>query len=291
MRRAALLFNPRAGAHRAKRLAAIRGALASEFALELQPTLDPAHCRALAAAALAERLDALFVLGGDGTLRVVAGVVAGSDLAVGILPGGTTNVVARALGLPVEPLAAARLLARAEPRRLDLGRCGDDVFLMQLSGGLDAHIMAAVDPRLKRRLGRGAVAWTGVREWLRYRFPRFRLELDGRAVEATGFVVANLAEYAGSFRIVPGARPDDGRLDLLLFHGERRRAALGFALDLARERHLARPDVQLVAAREIRLLAPAGAVVQADGDAFTPALPLAIGLAADSIRLLAPAEG
>jgi len=287
VRRAALLFNPRAGAHRAKRLAAIRGALAGEFALELQPTRDPAHCRALAGAALTERLDALFVLGGDGTLRVVAGVVAERELAVGILPGGTTNVVARALGLPAEPVAAARVLARAEPRRFDVGRCGDEVFLMQLSGGLDARIMAAVDPRLKRRLGQGAIAWTGVREWLRYRFPAFRLELDGRAVEATGFVVANLAEYAGSFRIVPGARADDGQLDLLLFHGAHRRAALGFAFDLARGRHLARPDVELAAAREIRLLAPEGAVVQADGDAFTPTLPLAIGLAEESILLLA----
>ncbi len=288
MRRAALLFNPRAGAHRAKRLDAIRAALAAEFELELEPTRGPAHCRELAAQALGAALDALFVLGGDGTLRVVAGVVAGSELAVGILPGGTTNVVAGALGLPADPVAAARALARGTPRRFDVGRCGQDVFLMQLSGGLDARIMASVDPRLKRRLGKGAVAWAGVREWLRYRFPGFQLELDGRAVEATGFVVANLAEYAGSFRIVPGARADDRRLDVLLFRGRRRRDALGFALDLARERHLARPDIEVVTARELRLVAPADTVVQADGDAFTPALPLAVGLADQSIQLLAP---
>ncbi len=102
-------------------------------------------------------------------------------MALGALPGGTTNVVALALGLPADPVEAARRLATAEPRPFDLGRAGDDDFLMQLSGGLDARVMASVDPRLKRRLGKGAVAWAGVREWWRYRFPAFALEIDGRA--------------------------------------------------------------------------------------------------------------
>lgn len=291
MRRAALLFNPRAGRRRGAGLEAIRSELErGGFDLDFQATEGPAHCRALARRAVEERLDALFVLGGDGTLRIVASALAGSPVPLGALPGGTTNVVALALGLGRDPVAAARRLAVAEPRSFDLGRAGDDDFLMQLSGGLDARVMASVDPRLKRRLGKGAVAWAGLREWWRYRFPAFGLEIDGRATEATGFVVANLAEYAGRYRIVPGAKSDDRRLDLLLFRGRRRRAALGFALDLARGRHLARADVEVVPFDRLRIRSPWPLALQYDGDPFETAPPLEVSLAPERLLVLAPAR-
>jgi diacylglycerol kinase family enzyme len=289
LRRAALLFNPRAGAHRTKHVAEIRAALADEYALEVHPTSGPDHCRELARRALEERFESLFVLGGDGTLRVVAGVLAGSEVAVGALPGGTTNVVALSLGLPFDPVAAARLLARAEPRAMDLGRCGEELFLMQVSGGLDATIMANADPSLKRRLGKGAIVLAGLREWRRYRFPEIALEIDGAPTSATGFVVSNLAEYAGGFRIVPGARADDHQLEILLFRGRRRRDALGFALDLARGRHDRRADVEIRRVELVRVLGPEGRPLQFDGDPFVPRLPIAIGLAAERLFVLAPA--
>jgi len=289
VRRAALLFNPRAGQHRTKRLDAIRAELvAGGWSLEFRATESPEHCRELALGAVEEGLDALFVLGGDGTLRVAASALAGSGVALGALPGGTTNVVALALGLPFDPVAAARRLAAGAPRRFDLGRAGEDLFLMQLSGGLDARVLAAVDPRLKRRIGKGAVLVAGLREWRRYDFPLFELDVDGRSVTATGFVAANLAEYGGRLRIVPDARADDGRLDLLLFRGQRRRDVFRFALDLLRERHVERDDVELVTASRVRLLSAAGGALQLDGDPYVPSLPLAIGLAAASIDLLVP---
>lgn len=289
MRRALLLFNPRAGAHRSKRVEAIRDALAGGYAVEIAPTTDPDHCRELARRALGERHAALFVLGGDGTLRVVASVLAGSDVAVGALPGGTTNVVAMSLGLPLDPVAAARLLAAARPRAMDLGRSGDEPFLMQLSGGLDATIMANADPRLKKRFGKGAIVVAGLREWRRYRFPEIALEIDGEATTVTGFVVSNLAEYAGRFEIVPGARADDRQLEILLFRGRRRRDALGFALDLARGRQTRRADVEVRLVERVRVLAPADRPLQYDGDPFTPELPLEIALAEERLLVLAPA--
>ena len=269
-------------------MAAIRGALAGEFALETVPTSGPDHCRAVARRALADGLDALFVLGGDGTLRVVASVLAGSEVAVGALPGGTTNVVALSLGLPQDPVAAARILARAEPRAMDLGRCGDEPFLMQVSGGLDATILANADLRLKRRLGKGAIAIAGLREWRRYRFPEIALEIDGDAATVTGFVVTNLAQYAGAFEIVPGARADDRQLEILLFNGRRRRDAFGFAIDLARGRHARRADVEIRRVEGVRVVAPMGRPLQYDGDPFTPTLPLDIALAAERLLILAP---
>ncbi len=292
MRRAVLIWNPRAGQRRARRaLAEIRRVLESGFELSLEPTSGPDHCRAVARRALDEKLDVFFVLGGDGTLRVAAGVLAGSEVAIGALPGGTTNVVAGALGLPADPVAAARALLTAAPTFLDLGQSNGEPFLMQLSGGLDAEIMAHVNLRTKKLLGKGAVAIAGVREWFRYRFPSFSFEIDGEAkgaVEATGFVVANLPQYAGQFTIVPGASGYDRKLELLLFHGRRRRDAAGFALALARGRHLERGDVEVRSFTSLRIAAPAALQLQADGDAFVAAAPLTVTLAPERLKILAP---
>ena len=289
MRSAALLFNPRAGHRRgARRFRRIREELRRSFQLEEWATEGPRHCRELARRAVERGYDAVFVLDGDGTLRVAATELAGTATALGPLPGGTTNVVAHALGLPADPVAAARLLATAPTRELDVGRAGEGVFLMQVSGGLDARVMAAVDPRWKRRFGKLAVAWCGFGEWRRYRFPEFTLEVDGATTTATGFVVANLAEYAGGFRIVPEARADDRQLELLLFRGRRRRDALGFAIDLVRGCHAARADVEIRRITSVRLLAPARLALQGDGDPFAATPPFELRLSSRRLRVLAP---
>ena len=290
MRRAALLVNPRAGRRRgARTLERIAAELRRSFALEVISTEGPRHCRELARRAVQDGLDALFVLGGDGTLRVAAGELLGSATALGPLPGGTTNVVATALGLPRDLVAAARALATGSAREMDAGRAGEGVFLMQVSGGLDARVMAAVDERWKRRFGKLAIAWTALREWARYAFPLYTLEVDGEPVAATGFVVANLAEYAGGFAIVPGARADDRQLELLLFRGRRRRDALGFALDLARGRHARRADVEIRRLGRVVLVDPSPLVLQGDGDPLTATPPFELRLSARRLRVLAPA--
>ena len=104
-------------------------------------------------------------------------------------------------------------------------------------------------------------------------------------------MVANLAQYAGRFEIVPGARGDDRQLELLLWRGRRRRDALGFALALARGRHTARADVEIRRVERVRLLAPASLALQGDGDPFLAEAPLELGLAGERLRVLAPAVG
>jgi diacylglycerol kinase (ATP) len=295
LRRATLLFNPTAGQRRAARaLPSILELLQARFDLAVASTESPQAGRQVAQRAIEENCEVLFALGGDGTLNVLAEVLAGSGVALAPLPGGTTNVVALALGLPRDPLAAARTLADGAVRELDLGEfrspAGGGVFLMQLSGGLDAEVMAELAPRAKRRFGKLAVAWSGVRVWARYRFPAFALAADGERFAVTGFVVANLAEYAGGFAIVPGARADDRQLELLLFRGRSRRAALGFALALARGSHTRRRDVEIRRVATVRLLAPAQLRLQRDGDPFLAAVPCEIALAPRGLRVLAPAR-
>jgi diacylglycerol kinase family enzyme len=291
MRRAALLFNPRAGQGRgARTLDGIVAALRAAWSLEVLPTEGPRHCKQLARRAVEDGLAAVFVLGGDGTLRVAARELLGTPVALGPLPGGTTNVVAYALGLPRDPVAAARELAAGDVRALDAGRAGESgVFLMQLSGGLDARVLAAVDLRLKRRLGKLAVVWAGLREWSRYRFPSFALEVDGERIAATGFVAANLAEYAGNFAIVPGARADDAQLELLVYRGTRRRQALAFAFDLARGRHCDRPDVEVRRISRLIVASPDPLLLQGDGDWFAAAPPFEVRLSTRRLHVLVPA--
>lgn len=290
-RTAVLIFNPAAGAHRAEALIAnvAAGLRASGFAVELAPTTRPGDATALARVAAAREVDAVFALGGDGTVREVAAGVLGTPTALGILPAGTTNVVARAFGIPRSATAAARGAGAWSVRAIDAGLCGDEPFLMQATAGLDAAVVAAVPGAAKARWGIAAVGMQGVREWQRYGWPELELEADGESTTATFAAVCNLAEYAGSFRLAPSARPDDRQLDLVLFRGRGRAEYLGFAFDLARGCHTARADVEVRRVESVRFLGPAGARAQIDGDALELALPLRITLAPERLRLLAPA--
>lgn len=288
-RRAALLWNRTAGrGRRAELVESVADTLSVAYDVERRATESVDEGLHAVRQVVADGLDALFVLGGDGSLRLAAAELLGTPIALGPLPGGTTNVVVRALGLPTDPLAAARELATGRVREIDVGRAGDGLFLMQVSGGLDARVMAAVDPRWKRRFGRLAIAWTALREWARYRFPLFTLEIDGQSTTAAGFVVANLAEYAGALRIVPEARPDDRQLDLLLFRGRRRRHALGFALDLARGRHGQRHDVSTQPIDRVRVVGPERLELQSDGDPLTDRSPFELRISSRRLRVLSP---
>lgn len=291
MPRILLIRNPQAGGLRgARRLAAVRAAIGrAGVALEEFPCDAPgASEQAAREAAARADLDALWVLGGDGTVRAVAAGLRGSELPLGVLAGGTTNVVAAALQVPSDPRAAVAALLASRVRTFDLGLCGEAPFLMQATAGLDARIMSRVDPRLKRRFGKGAVVWAGLREWARYRFPAIEVEADGRRELVTGVAVCNLSEYAGSFRMIPGGRADDRRLDLLLFRGHRRRDAFGFALALARGRHARRRDVEIRPVTEVSLFGPPDTPLQLDGDPWPARYPLRLTLAPERLRVLAP---
>ncbi|QQR74767.1 MAG: NAD(+)/NADH kinase [Holophagales bacterium] len=292
MLRVLLIQNPHAGGVRgARRLAAARAALhAGGVSVAEAPCDDPgASERAARDAADTGRVDAVFVLGGDGTVRAVASGLRGSAIPLAVLPGGTTNVVAAALGVPDDIGNAVAALLAGELRAFDLGLCGDAPFLMQATAGLDARIMSRVDPRLKRRFGKGAVVLAAVREWARYRFPVIEIEVDGRRELATGVAVCNLSEYAGRFRMTPDGRPDDRQLELLVFRGRRRRDALGFALALAGGRHADRRDVAIRPVEEVNLLGPPDTPLQIDGDPWPARYPLRLRLAADRLQLLVPA--
>ena len=226
MHPAILIHNPVAGRHGRRRLLA---ALVRELStdgpeIETLATRGVGDATALARRAANDGAPIVFALGGDGTVREVAAGLLGGNAVLGVLPAGTTNVVARALGLPLQPLAAARSLKRLPAREIDVGLCGDEAFLMMASLGLDAIALRGASPLAKRWFGRAAVALAGLGAWWHHDYAEFELLIDGHAVGATFAAACNLPLYGGDVRLAPDARPDDGKLDVVLFRGSGRRA-------------------------------------------------------------------
>ena len=277
MRQAALIYNPRSGRQRHARvldaiLAALRG---GGFDVEPVPTAFAGQATALAREHR-EGSEVVFAFGGDGTAR---------EVAAGLL-GGTANLLALALGLPREPVAAAAALCRLPARPFDVGLAGPDPFLMMVSAGLDAAALTALDTRLKWRFGKAAILGQGLREWWRYAYPALALTADGEPLAATFAAVANTPYYGGAFRLAPAARTDDGWLELVRFTGSGRAATLGFFGDLLRSAHVRRRDVEVRRVREVTFAAPAGSPAQVDGDICPQQLPLTVRLAPERLLVL-----
>lgn len=170
--RALLLFNPNATTTDAAVGERVAGALAEVVDLEVRPTKQRGHATHLAAGAVHEGLDIVFVLGGDGTANEVLQALAGTGVALGVLPGGNTNVLARALGLPNDPIEAAALLAdhvRTDRRRtITLGQVGARYLGFNAGFGFDAAVVRHVEQHEKRKryLGQGAFVLGTTLEWL-----------------------------------------------------------------------------------------------------------------------------
>jgi diacylglycerol kinase family enzyme len=286
MRRGLLIYNPTSGTriHR-RRLPAILDALrAGGIATEAVATERKGQATTLARDAVG-RVDVVFGYGGDGTVREVAAGLFGSDTPLGVLPGGTTNVVAIAFGLARNPVEAAGQLCRLEPRPVDVGLCAGHPFLMQATSGVEAYLMARLDPTMKAWLGFAGAVMQGVGVFFRYGYPELHLRVDGEPAIATGAMVCNISEAAGPYRLVPAGKFDDGQLELMLFRGRSRAAVASFCVDLYRGTHASRPDVEIRPVREVVFEGPRDAYVQIDGDAVLDPHPVEVRLA--ERRLLA----
>lgn len=292
-RRLAVIYNPTAGQRRLRRYAAILAALRAAGCeiLEL-PTLRPGDAERLAAALTPAEAEALVVAGGDGTINeaangLLANEVGGRTLPLGVLPLGTANVLAAEIGLRGGPAGVVRCLLHGRSRPVALGRVNGRHFVMMAGVGFDAHVVARVNLRLKRGFGKLAYVAETLRQFLRYGFPLFRVEVDGRVFEAASVVVANGHYYGGRFVMAPDALLEAAELDVVLFRRAGRLHALKYAAALVLGLLPRLPDVSIHKGRRIRITGPAEDPVQADGDVIA-SLPAEFLVLPDALNLLFP---
>jgi diacylglycerol kinase family enzyme len=177
---------------------------------------------ALVAAERARDFASVLTLGGDGTAMEVIGALANTGTPVGVLPGGTGNLVARALRTPRRIERAVPALLHGAVAAVDLGYIPESkrYFAFSSGVGVDARMIDETHPETKRRFGIGAYIHTGVKVGLSRRPFHTRVTVDGVTIEreATALMVANFGTVLDQlFVLGPGIEQDDGRLDLCVF--------------------------------------------------------------------------
>jgi diacylglycerol kinase (ATP) len=230
-RRILVLANPAAGTRRHRKAgeAAARVASRAGCAVTLQHTNQPGDAQRFAGQADASGFDLVVVVGGDGTLNEAANGLAGSGVAIGVAPAGTMNLLARVLGLPLDPAeAVARVIDGYRPCRLKPGTAAGRVFLLMAGAGFDAWVL--------RELLRGVSGKIGFHDYLRgairglrtFPFPRLTIDHDGKVARAHTAIVGRASLYGGFLRPTPNARLAVDGLELCAIDGTAARFAAVF---------------------------------------------------------------
>jgi diacylglycerol kinase (ATP) len=272
----AVLVSPTAGRGRARGVpAAVLGALRSAG---LAPRVLAATTRAAAereaAAAVASGAGAVVAVGGDGTAHACLQGVAGTGTPLAVVPAGTGNDLALALGVPADPVAAAAAAAAdlraGRVRTVDAGRTGDRWWATVLCCGFDSAVTDRANrlrwPRGPRRYDLAILA-----ELARLRPRELTLALDGapRTLAATLVAVGNTAWYGGGMRVCPAADPADGAFDVTVVGPVSRRELVRTRPRLATGTHVGHPAVTVHRARRVEL-AGDGPTTYADGEPVAP---------------------
>jgi diacylglycerol kinase (ATP) len=265
----------------------------------IRATRKPGDATELAKAAVAARIKAVLVAGGDGTVHEAVNGLVGSDTAMGVLPVGTGNVWAKEIGLPTMGLAqsdrllsAARMLVDGEVRWVDVGRVGDRHFLNSAGIGIDASVAAQVEPRTRtaKQLG-GVIPYlvAGLSIARDFQGVRSTIVLDGRTVRTMMLlvVVSNIQLYGGVVKMTPEARLDDGLLDVRIFRGMGPPWVFRHVAGVFTHRHLRDPMVIHYQARSVAIHTDEPIPVQLDGEPVGTT-PISIEVVPRSLRVLVP---
>ena len=273
MRRVLLVANP-ASRRGAKLRAAALGELArSGVHCDAVLTERPGH----AAEVCRERggdYDAVFTLGGDGTAMEVVGALANTGKPIGVLPGGTGNLIARALGTPLVMRRAVRALLGGDVRLVDLGILDDGRrFAFAAGVGIDSQMIEHTSPWLKRRIGVGAYVLAAAGAIFRRDNVHVRATVDGELIErdAAAVMLTNFGAVLNDrLSLGPGIRQDDGKLDLCVFSPGGLTDAIRILWRLSRKDFRNDPCMLFRAGTVFRIETDPPCQAQADGDLLGP---------------------
>lgn len=300
--RVLLVVNPVARTVSRPTLAVIERALSADFNLEILETVERGHATEVAHRAVAEGVDLVVVFSGDGTINEAVNGLAGTEVVLGVLPGGATNILARALGMPLDLVdATGVLIARAlegRARKLSLGRADGRYFGVNCGAGVDAAATKRMDARFPKsksafeRVAFRSVAWELITSYAGRKADMVVSVDGGELAESLSVMVGRTDPYTyyrdRGVHVTPEASLDSG-LDVLSARRLPRRRVARIALQMfGSARHVKGRDIDYWHnASRVEVSSDRAFPVQVDGDVMPDRTELAVELARDAVWVLA----
>ena len=286
--RALLIVNPAAGQRHAQEgdlAECVRLLTAADFDIDLRETgADGPTSADLAKIAVAKGFPVVIVAGGDGTVAPAAAVLLETNVTLGILPFGSFMNIANGLGIPLEPIEAARVIARRKVKRSDAGEVAGRVFFETCGVGLDADAFGAARLAERRRWG---PAFRRVWRWATASPHRVEISVDGKAerYRLLQVLIVNSPYYAWAFPIVPNADMTDGLLEVAIFPRKGRLDLFRWTLGIWRTGRPGRPP-RLLRGKVIEIASSEALPVHADGQ-IAGRLPVTVRCREGALRVFA----
>jgi diacylglycerol kinase family enzyme len=301
VRTALLIANAHAGSASARTKEVIGKALQADFKLEIADTQSRSHATELASDAVARGFDAVIAFGGDGTVNETAQGLVGTEVALGVIPGGSTNVAARSLGIPRDPVEATAFVASrlrsGTSRVINVGKVNERHCLFCAGVGLDAEVVKRVEanPAAKRRNGEWFFLWNAlVVAAIEYRGAPTSITIDG-AVSAPQRVALVVCANSRPFTYFKNRPVDvcpetrlDGGLDLFGLRKTSLRTIprIAWSTLVSRSHVRWRSGLYLHDLDEATITCDRPLPVQVDGDYLGEFSRLRLGLVRDGLRML-----
>ena len=292
---ALIITNPSAARAGGKGLAVARSRLeARGFRVSVESTCATGDGERLARAAVGAGVDVVIAHGGDGTAMDVAAALVGTTLPLGLLPGGTGNVLAGNLGIGRSFVAAADTIAAGATRTIDVGRlttaAGSRYFAVNCAAGFAADLMAKTEQHHKRRFGVVAYVARAIMMGANLVRAATRIEVDGAVHDghAATVIVANCGQLVpGVLSLADDIAPDDGVFDVAVLDAASYASALRLAWRIFQRRPDADAGITFYRGRTVRVSCEPIMPVEADGE-LLGATPMAVELIPLALTVLAP---
>jgi diacylglycerol kinase (ATP) len=314
-KRATIIYNPMSGrpGRRAEDVRMMIGLLCDhQIEAQVSATAGPDDASKLAREAVAAGADIIISYGGDGTLNEVIQGVAGSQTALAVWPGGTSNVVARDLGVPFSIRELADMITASKTQRIALGlakrgdggtgRVGEAgtnspsprlpvshsrYFVMMAGIGLDASIARGVNKKLKRRTGEFAYWLSGIRHLFLWRAEPFTIEVDGTSYKGAFALIGNGKGYGGGMMMTPGARLEEPWFEIYILPPLANNFSYLRALGACMRGKPEVAGVSLIRGKHIKANSAHEPWVEADGEIIGP-LPMTFEIVPDALSVIVP---
>lgn len=288
--KATLIVNPISGRGRGERAARLlrEGLESRGFAVETRVTHRKGEAREWAAQANGTT-SLLVGIGGDGTLNEIANGLGDRTIPIGVVPTGTSNVLALDLGLPRSVEGALRAMLAGKTAPIDAARVNGRLSFFCVGVGFDAMVLQELERRRRGAIRRSTYLPAVARALARYRAPRLVVEADGERIEGiSAAIVSNLFYYGGRFfGLARDRRVDDGLFEAHFFRGDSRLALVRHGLRAMARRLKPGPSLEFRRVRRVRIESEDPVPYQVDGD-LAGTTPVEIVVLPRRLRLVVP---